>query len=65
MYSKTVGRKETILEQWEPIRRVFRNKLFVANLLATITSMFITAGFGTFAAKFFQVQTECCSINLE
>jgi hypothetical protein len=55
VYGKVLQRKQTLKEKWEPIKRVFSNKLFVANLFATVTSMFITSGFGTFAPKFFQV----------
>ena len=54
IYSKPLE-KETLQEKWAPIVRLFKNKLFVANLVATVTSVFIASGFGTFAPKFFQV----------
>ena len=53
-YSKHL-KKETLREKWSPIVRLFKNKLYVANLVATVTSVFIASGFGTFAPKFFQV----------
>jgi hypothetical protein len=62
-YGKIVSGKETFREKWAPIGRVFRNKLFVSNLLASVTSMFISSGFGTFAPKFFQVPVTYISMS--